>query len=147
MLRSAWRDYVAYFEHSFPGKLSAPESDETAVGDGVALRQEFGAQWKPGDQHELTRRAAHAASTARAGAQAARPVMRELYETRASAYRDGVREFVLGYREAFRDTLLQARGCVPVARTACLLTRQRRKRRACNKRRAGARTCRGNTAW
>jgi hypothetical protein len=57
-----------------------------------------------------------AAATARAGAQRARPALRELYETRASAYRDGVREFVLGYREAFRDTLLQARAPACVMR-------------------------------
>ena len=36
-----------------------------------------------------------------------RPVLQELYETRAEAYREGVREFVLSYREAYRDSLLQ----------------------------------------
>ena len=46
---------------------------------------------------------------ARSFAVLARPWLRDLYETRAGAYRDGLREFVLGYREAFRDTLLQAR--------------------------------------
>lgn len=43
----------------------------------------------------------------RAGARRVRPVLQELYETRAAAYREGVREFVLSYREAYRDTLLQ----------------------------------------
>lgn len=48
-----------------------------------------------------------AADTAKAGARAARPYLRDIYESRAAAYRDGVRQFVLGYREAFRDALLQ----------------------------------------
>jgi hypothetical protein len=63
-----------------------------------------------------------AADTVKAGAARARPVLRELYETRAGAYRDGVREFVVGYREAFRETLLQAR-CAWHARSALLRAR------------------------
>jgi hypothetical protein len=79
----------------------------------------------------------------KAGAARARPVLRELYETRAGAYRDGVREFVVGYREAFRETLLQARRAwdarsAPAART--LTASLRRRRHECSRRlRAGRR--------
>lgn len=93
-VRAGLVQYRASFRLSFP-HLYEPDSAAPADGatatdraEGEALQQELGA-------------------AARAGAQAARPYLRELYQTRAAAYRDGVREFVLGYREAFRDNLLQ----------------------------------------
>jgi hypothetical protein len=45
-------------------------------------------------------------SGAKRSVAAARPALAELVERRAAAYRDGVRAFVLGYREAYRDTVL-----------------------------------------
>lgn len=42
---------------------------------------------------------------ARATLQQLRPALSELYRTRASSYRDGLREFVLAYREAYAEVL------------------------------------------
>lgn len=42
-----------------------------------------------------------AAGVAAAGLESLRPYLGELYRSRAGAYRDGLREFVLSYREAY----------------------------------------------
>jgi hypothetical protein len=88
---------LVQYKDSF--RLSFPHLYEPAAGDGAARSPAQGREEGEALQQEL-------GAAARAGALAARPYLRELYQTRAAAYRDGVREFVLGYREAFRDNLL-----------------------------------------
>jgi hypothetical protein len=129
--RTAWAAYRASFDDLLPRRRGEQDSDTPAQGgaagggEGAELKAEAGAQ--PHRPHALCGVDALrlfapscAAAAARAGAERARPVLRELYQTRAGAYRDGVREFVLGYREAFRDALLQARHTVGSARVAAL---------------------------
>jgi len=87
-------------EYKPSSRLSFPHLYEPVGGDGAADNPAQDRAEGEALQQEL-------GAAARAGAMAARPYLRELYQTRAAAYRDGVREFVLGYREAFRDNLLQ----------------------------------------
>lgn len=53
--------------------------------------------------------AASAGNVARATVMQIRPALSELYRSRAAAYRDGLREFVLAYREAYAEAIQEVR--------------------------------------
>ena len=84
----AWAGSAAYFD-----TWRRPPRDEDAEAASEAASLSF----ELTDDHR--RAAASALTSARTAADAARPALRALYETRVTAYRDAVGSFAEGYRE------------------------------------------------
>ncbi|KAK9821259.1 hypothetical protein WJX74_004371 [Apatococcus lobatus] len=88
-------------EYKEPRKLSWRERFEVVQ----AATQDYAASWQKAEPEAPERQEPQApikeelAAVARGGAKTIQPYLQQLYQTRASAYRDAVQEFVKGYRE------------------------------------------------
>lgn len=108
---TVWRAAFSAYRESFKVSFPSAEKDERQQDERSPEGEETESELKSdmGTRSHFTCLLSVSddciASTARAGAEAVRPMLQQLYATRAAAYRDGVREFVLGYREAFREAV------------------------------------------
>ncbi|KAK9867519.1 hypothetical protein WJX84_005468 [Apatococcus fuscideae] len=121
----AWRRVVRYLQQDLreilvPTSLPDPPGYTPARKLGWKERvevvqeatQDYVDSWKalrsePGDDSQVADKEPEApikdelAAVARGGAKSIQPYLQKMYQTRASAYRDAVQEFVKGYREGY----------------------------------------------
>ena len=116
LFRAAWAEYRADFGQ-FLGSVAARGSAATppgeaedraragTAGEASEMRREAGTGSRgprcPDAASGPRLHPSPAAGVAAAGLESLRPYLGELYRSRAGAYRDGLREFVLSYREAY----------------------------------------------